>query len=282
MENKSILIKTKDLIKTTKSKKYLQIKNEIKKINNSIIIEQSYAIDKHKSRIIHIFADIDSTLTHTGTSAINKDVKSMIENIKEQNSEFYFCSGRSFQDINRLRKIYNTGEYGIAENGGIILGMLEPKEKFGDRSEPDKLMTYLLSNFKVKIDPKQSNRMTEYVILLNSIKRSELKNAIKKCKAKVEIHTSKNTYHISKRGVNKGTAIEYLTSELNLDSKIHYHVAVGDSDLDMPMFRYVDKGFLINPDKKMKEECKKIKKIKFIGNTPKALKNMYQDLFPYD
>ena len=91
-----------------------------------------------------------------------------------------------------------------------------------------------------------------------------------------------DTYHISKRGVNKGTAIEYLTSELNLDSKIHYHVAVGDSDLDMPMFRYVDKGFLINPDKKMKEECKKIKKIKFIGNTPKALKNMYQDLFPYD
>ena len=134
-------------------------------------------------------------------------------------------------------KKYHTGEYGIAENGGIIVGIPKGRGRNIDRSEPDKLIQYLMRE-KIDhcIDPKQKTQRTEYVLLKDSIKEKTLKKAIRNSKSKVEYHASKNTYHISNASINKGTAIKFLTSadELDLNPDMDEVIAMGDSGLDIP------------------------------------------------
>ena len=40
--------------------------------------------EESSPKMIHIFADIDSTLTHTGVSALNRNVKSLIQKFTEK------------------------------------------------------------------------------------------------------------------------------------------------------------------------------------------------------
>ena len=242
--------------------------------------------NENKPKIIHIFSDIDSTLTHTGVSALNRNVKSLIQKITDKNGSFYFCTGRSHQDVKKLMKKYHTSDYGIAENGGIIVCIQNNYERNVDRSEPGKLIQHLMQkNIEFKIDPNQKNRITEYALLKNSITERTLKKDIRDSKSKVEYHSSKNTYHISNEKINKGTAMEFLTSaeELDLNPDIDEVIAIGDSDLDIPMFEYADKGYFVGkPDSNLKSKLAKFRnKVKKINESPKALGEMYDDLFPY-
>ncbi len=183
-----------------------------------------------KAKIKHIFFDIDSTLTHKGITTLNRNVKGMFAKFLEQNCSVYFCTGRASQDVKKLIRMYKTSPYGIAENGGIIINSSLPNERFGDRIEPDRLIKHLSAkNISYKLDPNQQSRKTEYVIIKNSLTRTRLNKAIRDSKSQVEIHTSKNTYHISKKNVNKGVAIEYVTSEeeLSLGSSDHEIITVG-------------------------------------------------------
>lgn len=238
-----------------------------------------------RPKLIHIFADIDSTLTHAGVSALNRNVKSLIRKISEKNGSFYFCTGRSRQDVCRLMRLYGTGEYGIAENGGIIIGV--PVERRGaDRSQPDKLIGHMLKEkIPFAIDPKQRNRMTEYVLLKDSITETALKKAIRASRAGVEYHASKNTYHISQKNINKGTAIEFLASSegLDLNPDIHEVIAIGDSGLDIPMFKYADRGYFVgSPTPPLANELAKFQhRVKTVRDPPYALSDLYMDLFPY-
>jgi len=273
---------------TKKIQKIMKLLTEISTVKEPPKMYPVIKVSKRETepKMIHIFSDIDSTLTHTSVSALNRNVKTLIQKFIEKNCYFYFCTGRTYQDVERLRKLYNTGEYGIAENGGIIVGMSVHRGRIGDKNEPNKLIQYLWkNNIPFTIDPNQGNRRTEYVLLRDSIKETTLKKAIKKSKANVEYHASKNTYHISKRGVNKGTAIEFLTSseELDLDPNVDEVIAMGDSDLDLPMFSFVDKGYIVGkPDRELRKKLSKFKiEIKQLSLAPDAIVELYQELFPY-
>ena len=239
--------------------------------------------DENYKRILHIFFDIDSTLTHEGVSTINKDVRSDFEDFKRHDCKLYFCSGRSYQDICRLMTKYNLLPYGIAESGGIILGMGDPDRgyKFGDRTEPDKLLAYLKTkNIRFKEDKNQQNRRTEVVIDKKSITKTKLMSAIKRSGADVDCHVSKSAYHITKKGVDKGTAIEHLGSEeLELNKKLHKTVGMGDSDLDLPMLKFCDEFYAVkNADPIVKAE---VRKNILKNKAPKAVAELYRKLFPF-
>ena len=231
-----------------------------------------------KNKIRHIFFDIDSTLTHTGISSLNRNVKDMFLKFMDYNCTLYFCTGRAYQDVKKLIKMYNTSNYAIAENGGLIIGSSLPSEKYGDRTEPDKLLNYMSNeNIKFKLDPAQQSRKTEHVLKKSSISINRLSAAIKKSKLSVEIHASKNTYHITKKGINKGTALEYLASEneLGLGSQ-HEIIAIGDSDLDIPMFKFADTSYAVkNADSNVKKNAK----YRLKNNAPKAIEELYKRLF---
>jgi len=97
-------------------------------------------------------------------------------------------------------RLYSTGEYGIAENGGIIIGV--PMERRGaDRSQPDKLIGHMLKEkIPFAIDPKQRNRMTEYVLLKDSITETALKKGNSRVKGRRRIsRQQKHVPHIPKK-----------------------------------------------------------------------------------
>lgn len=231
-------------------------------------------------RLTHLFFDIDSTLTHPGVKILDRGVKSVFAKFRKQNCSVYFCTGRADHEVRELMKMYKTDDYGIAENGGIIINSALPACKFGDRTEPDNLIAYMNnSQIPYCLDPDQQTRKTEYVITKESIKRSRLDKAVKDSGARVSIHESKNTYHVGKAGVDKGTAMVYLTGpdELELDRDAHLIVAVGDSDLDMPMFEHADRSYAVgNADRAVKDKATVCLREK----APKAVAKIYDHLFP--
>ena len=231
-------------------------------------------------RLAHLFFDIDSTLTHPGIKILDRGVRSVFAKFRKQKCSVYFCTGRADHEVRALMKMYKTDDYGIAENGGIIINSTLPACKFGDRAEPDKLITHMNnSQIPFCFDPDQQTRKTEYVIMKDSIKRSRLDKAVKDSGACVSIHESKNTYHVGKAGVDKGTAMVYLTGldELGLDRETHLVVAVGDSDLDIPMFEHADRSYAVgNADRAVKAKAT----IRLRENAPKAVAEIYAHLFP--
>ncbi len=64
---------------------------------------------------------------------------------------------------------------------------------------------------------------------------------ITKTNADAQVLSSKTSYHISKKGIDKGAAIEELANYLSLGNELT--VAVGDSELDIPMLDVTDLGF---------------------------------------
>lgn len=241
---------------------------------------------KSTGKLLHVFADVDSTVTHTGVSTLNRNVSSFIEKLKKHKGVFYFCTGRSYQDVEHLRKLYDTGPYGIAESGGYVVGIPRDERFWGKKTEPKKLIKYMIDNeINFDFDSNQHPHLTEFVILKDSIKEKTLQRAIKNSHADVEYHASKTTYHISKSGKNKGTAVEFLTSpeELGLDSEMEEVIAIGDSDLDYPMLQYADRGFIVGkPNGELATKIAKLgRKITRLSLPPKALDELYEKLFPY-
>lgn len=294
---KPIFIKNINKIKNIK--KQLESIDSVKKVRLYPILKmpKSYQIiakkqpklakeQKLSSKRFHLFFDVDSTLTRPGNSVPNSNVMNYFEKFKRYNCTLCFCSGRSRKQIDDLRKMYHTGDYGIAENGGIIIGVDKSDEKQGDRTEPNRLISYMLTNgIPVGIDPNQNNRITEYVLTHDSITEDALCDVIDLSKAKVEYHSSKNTYHISAKNKNKGSGIEYLTSgyELNLDPDIDEKIGIGDSDLDIPMFDFCDRGYLAGqPNAKLRKKLKKLEnEVHILKAAPKAIEELYKKLFQY-
>lgn len=136
-------------------------------------------------------------------------------------------------------------DHAIAENGGIILHGFAPgsEQRFGSKDEPTKVRDFLFENNDgVKLDMNQGIRITEIIILKSkTLTKQNIDYAIKQTKADAQVLASKTSFHISKKGINKGTAIDELAAFLELGDEIT--VAVGDSELDIPMFEVTDRGF---------------------------------------
>jgi HAD superfamily hydrolase (TIGR01484 family) len=289
--NKKHAIKAvmKESLLNTDDDKILEIAKKIKKIKTirSVTPFADRVKDsKHKeitpqtNKLKHIFFDIDSTITHLPSPIIHRQVKDKFAKFTEKNVTVYFCTGRDKIQVEKLIVQFETSPYGIAEAGGIIINSNLPNGKFGDRTEPDKLLQYVQNKYKnVQIDEKQQSRMTEIVLKKETITPLQLKNAIKSSKANVEIHQSKNTYHITKKGINKGHAIHYVTGVdgLNLGEG-HIIYSVGDSNLDIPMFDATDHSFAVENATK---EAKKAASVCLQNSGPAGIDEIYDHMFGF-
>ena len=283
----SIVLQTDGQTRRTKKSEQNRIKNTLDGIPT--IVSFSVPLGGHDSgnapddavRITHMFFDIDSTLTHPGIKDLDRGVKNTFAKLRQQKCSVYFCTGRADYEVRELIRMYKTEDYGIAENGGIVINSTLPACKFGDRSEPDKLVRYMNEHaIPYSLDSDQQTRKTEYVITKDSIKRSRLEAAVSESGARVDVHESKNTYHIGKTGINKGTAMMYLTGEkeLGLDRTTHLIVAVGDSELDIPMFKHADSSYAVgNANAKVKKSATYC----MSANAPKIVGEIYAALFPH-
>ncbi len=291
LKNNTFKVRTTDNIYDNNTKKIKLVEkklNEIEFITKIKFYPLLKIPKKHtQSKNLYIFFDIDSTLTRTGLKHLDSNVDLIFKKLQKQNCALFFCSGRSITEINKLRRMYGTGDYGIAENGGYIIGLDESDRLRANKDEPKNFLKYLKEEkIDYTFDYKQHPRKSEFVLFQSSINEDVLKQAITDSKCKVEYHASKDTFHISKSDTNKGTAIDYLASkeELDLTPDMDEKIGIGDSGLDIPMFEYCNRGFMIGiPSQRLKKEMALFKsKITIIKELPpKSLEKIYLKLFPY-
>lgn len=237
-----------DKITITKiEKKYGGVPGVKKVIVSPVKDNQSELTNQVKHKNFHCFFDIDSTLTK-GDGVINKKIRVIFDKMKNDNGmRIYFVSGRSIPQIIKNMDEFDTEPYGIAENGGVIIGVgINGELVFGDRTEPDVLDAYIKSHCpEIKEDIRQGYRKTERIYLQTSkITEKKFCDYVKKSNAIVGFQSSINSYHISKKNINKGTAVDKLTCELRFGPN-DITIAVGDADMDESMIKNAEVGFAV-------------------------------------
>ena len=167
-----------------------------------------------------LFFDIDSTLTQGSPGTIHHKIRLIIEKIRDKGIYIFLATGRSMPDLTDLIARYLVERYAVAENGGIILWFGHDNYiEFGERMEPDKVLEYLRVKYGTPEDMRQGKRLTEVIFLKNKVSKRRLCAAIRATRAEVDIHPSNNSYHVSKKNINKGTAMLELCTRLHLGSQ---------------------------------------------------------------
>lgn len=198
------------------------------------------------NRNIHFFFDIDSTLTDGPPGILDRKVRPLFNKMQNDNGyRIYLASGRTLPQVIDDIADLNVEPYAIAESGGIIIGIgTKGIVLHGDRTEPDKLLTYLKQHFRKNLEDVLSRyRLTER-IFKNTLDESKFREYATRAKAKVDIHASKTSYHVSKEKINKGSALKKLTHDVRFGDR-DYVIVVGDSGLDVPMFEEADFSFAV-------------------------------------
>lgn len=205
----------------------------IERYLNRKSVELEEALRSNKCRFIF---DVDGTLTQLGgVGTIHPKIEEIFSNIVGKGIRIYIATGRPMDDLNTIIQNYPVEKNSICENGGIILGFPPDNYfEFGKKTEPNKVLDYLQSKYGIKEDMIQGERFTEVIFLQNDVSMDQINEAISKTKAKVSINPSEKSYHISKHGVNKGTAIIELAKRKHWGTSMI--IAVGDTDMDIPMF----------------------------------------------
>lgn len=200
--------------------------------------------DAFRTNYCVLFFDVDSTLTRGGSGTIHPKIMHVFDRLRDRGIWIFFVTGRAIDDATALAKEYKVSRHAIAENGGIVTGFGDKGyHMLGDKQEPNKVLRYLKTKYGIREDMDQGIRITEVIFKHEDVDEGKIKNAIRSSKAHVDIHSSKNAYHISKRGIDKGSAMLWLARELRLGE--HMLVAVGDADMDIPMFKNAGYSFAV-------------------------------------
>ena len=234
-----------------------KLEKKYKKLFDVIDVKINQAINSIPQNIstknCHFVFDVDSTLT-TGRGTIQNKIRNIFHDMTENDSHrVYLASGRSMEQLRQDIQDFKTESYGIAENGGILLGFgKDGYLPIGDRFGPDEVLKYVKTYCpNVKEDIKQGMRLTERIFRA-TIKEDQFLKYVKKSKAKVNVLASKNSYHVTGENIDKGFALEKLKTKLQFGQN-DIIIGIGDSDLDISLLDESDHKFVVgNASKKVK------------------------------
>lgn len=219
---------------------------------------------------LHLFPGIDSTLTGPHSKIIQNKVRNVLDKMLRDGHRAYLVSGSHSEQVNVDIRHYGAERLGISENGGMMASP-DGNTRLGDRSEPDEVMHYMKMNHRhIVEDIPQGMRVTER-IFRKSVPEREFKKYVRESGAAVDVLASKASYHVAKRGVNKGSAIERLKTDL-VFNEYDVAVGVGDSDLDVPMFRESNWSFAVHNATRL---AKKSASVVLEGDYGDAIAEMY-------
>ena len=232
--------------------------NDLQVIKGYVSARNAKLRDAFATNDCHIILDVDSTITRGRTGTIHPAITPILQKLKDRGIWIYAATGRSSSDLANLISRYPIQQSSIAENGGIILGFGQYGYiEHGSKSEPMKVLEYVKRKYGVKEDMDQGERITEVIFLQKDIAEDRLNKAIKDTKARVAVHKSQNSYHISAKNIDKGSAVLELADRMRWGNS--YKIAVGDSQLDVPMFEVCDYSFAPkNCDKHARDACSQV------------------------
>ena len=193
---------------------------------------------------LHFFLDIDSTLAGPRSKIVLNKVRGVLGKMLKDGHRIYLVSGRHSEQANVDIRHYGAERLGISENGGMTASP-DGNTRRGDRPEPDEVMHYMKMNHRQIVEYIPQGMRVTGRIFRKSVPEKEFKKYVKESGAAVDVLASKTSYHVAKRGVNKGSAIERPKTDL-VFNEYDIAVGVGDSGLDVPMLRESDWSFAVH------------------------------------
>ncbi len=177
--------------------------------------------------------DVDGTITEDG-GVISLDAAYALRWLEKMNYRVILVSGRSAWEAYALSVYLGTTKVVVGENGGVIATSPLDMTLLADISYSLMAYDYLskkISNVKKKL---VFPRFTE-IVLERTFNIDEGRRILDESGIPVTINDSKYGYHLTHKSVNKAVGLKLAVKHLGIDtSKI---VAVGDSEIDIPMFK---------------------------------------------
>ncbi len=196
-----------------------------------------------------IAVDVDGTLTNKD-GTINLDSVKVLRGLKEKGIEVMLATGRSIFETYTLSKFLGFANFGIGENGGVIYYKEPTRVKlFGNFNDALYAYEYLSREFEgIKINQRMP-RLTEILL-----ERNFDKEAANKLLNKIgfKVLDSGIVFHLSSLEINKGVALRYLCESLKI--KKEEVASIGDSEVDVPMFKVSGYAFLVNKNFQIDEK----------------------------
>lgn len=194
--------------------------------------------------------DVDGTITEDG-GVISLDAAYTLRWLEKMNYRVILVSGRSAWEAYALSVYLGTTKVVVGENGGVVATSPLDMTLLADISYSLMAYDYLskkISNVKKKL---VFPRFTE-IVLERTFDIDEGRRILDESGIPVTINDSKYGYHLTHKSVNKAVGLKLAVKHLGIDtSEI---VAVGDSEIDIPMFKIC--GYSVA-----------------LGNSPDSLKN---------
>lgn len=194
---------------------------------------------------LHIFLDIDSTITHKDRKQTDPRCKIIIKLLHKWGHKVYLISGRPKDEIVKARNSIGAQSLAVGENGGIIIKGNRVIKKLGDKKECEKEFSILRRKAKwLKIES-GINNSTE-IILKKGTNLVSTQKIIKDLNLNIKITPSKRFWHLHHKEIDKGYALNELIQDSHNKIEWNNTIVFGDSEIDDPMLSMAKYGYLVN------------------------------------
>ena len=176
--------------------------------------------------------DVDGTITEDG-GVISLDAAYALRWLEKMSYRVILVSGRSAWEALALSIYLGTTKVVVGENGGVVATSPLDMTLLADISHSLMAYDYLskkISNVKKKL---VFPRFTE-VVLERTFDLNEGRRVLDESGLPVTINDSKYGYHLTHKSVNKAVGLKVAVKHLGIDTS--QIVAIGDSEIDIPMF----------------------------------------------
>ncbi|MGQ9468509.1 MAG: phosphoglycolate phosphatase [Nitrososphaerales archaeon] len=176
--------------------------------------------------------DVDGTITDDG-GVISLDAAYALRWLEKMGYKVILVSGRSAWEALALSIYLGTTRVVVGENGGVIATSPLDMTLLADISYSLMAYEYLskkIPNIKRKL---VFPRFTE-VVLERNFDLNEGRRILDESGIPVTINDSKYGYHLTHKSVNKAVGLKIAVKHLSMDTS--QIVAIGDSEIDIPMF----------------------------------------------
>jgi len=177
--------------------------------------------------------DIDGTLTEKN-GTIGLEASTALRELKASGHEVILASGRGPWDTFALAMFLGLTKAVVAENGGVIVKSPKEVQLLAEQAkslEALELLRPKIPTLKIKnVFP----RLTE-VVLERTFDIEVGRDILRKNGISIVLNDSLYGYHLNHVDTNKGSALRVVAADLSLE--LNEVVAIGDSDLDISMFK---------------------------------------------
>lgn len=182
--------------------------------------------------------DIDGTICDY-EGLLNLDAVHSIRWLKKLGYEVILASGRGPWDTYYLGVFLGCSHVAVCENGGVLMTSPSNMKIYSDKTRSLEAYDLLCKHFPDVRVKSVSARLTE-VVLLRTFDPEAGQKILDQNNLPVAINDSRFALHLSKKGVNKATALREGLNVMGLDPK--QAAVIGDSETDVSMFEVCGYG----------------------------------------